>query len=51
MQALEGDVFWLNNPGTKPQQNIALLTQANASVLANGNTSIGPIGTVRFIKN
>ncbi|MEO6453014.1 MAG: spondin domain-containing protein [Ginsengibacter sp.] len=47
----EGDVFNLNNPATVPQQNIALLTPANASVLANGNSSIAPIGTIRFIKN
>ncbi|MEP6597095.1 MAG: spondin domain-containing protein [Ginsengibacter sp.] len=47
----EGDVFDYNNPETIPQQNISLLTPANASVLANGNTSIASIGTIRFIKN
>ncbi len=47
----EGNVFGYNNPETMPQQNIALLTPSNASVLANGNTSIASIGTIRFIKN
>lgn len=47
----DGDVFGYNNPETTPKQSIALLTPANGSVLANGNTSIAAIGTVRFIKN
>ena len=47
----DGDVFGYNNPETMPQQKISLLTAANASVLANGNSSIASIGTVRFIKN
>ena len=47
----DGDVFGYNNPATVPQQNVALLTPANASVLANGNASIASIGTIRFIKN
>jgi hypothetical protein len=47
----DGDVFGYNNPASAPQQNIALLTPANASVLANGNSFVSPIGSVRFIKN
>lgn len=47
----EGHVFGYDNPETTPQQNIGLLTAANAGVLANGNASIAPIGTIRFIKN
>ena len=47
----EGDVFGYNNPETIPQRNIEILTPANGSVLANGNTIIASIGTVRFIKN
>ncbi|MEO5911319.1 MAG: spondin domain-containing protein [Pelobium sp.] len=47
----EGNVFAYNNPETLPRQNIGLLTPENGSVLANGNSSIAPIGTIRFIKN
>ncbi|HEV8083332.1 MAG TPA: spondin domain-containing protein [Chitinophagaceae bacterium] len=47
----EGDVFGYNNPGTNPRLNIGLLTPSNASVLANGNTVIAAIGTIRFVKN
>ena len=47
----QGDVFGYNNPETIPQQTISLLTPVNASVLANGNTSVASIGTIRFIKN
>ncbi|MDP9229794.1 MAG: spondin domain-containing protein [Bacteroidota bacterium] len=46
----EGDVFGYNNPPTSPQQNIELLTSAKATVLANGNSSLAPIATVRFTK-
>ena len=46
----EGDVFGYNNPSTIPQQPVSLLTPANGSVMANGNTSIVPIATIRFIK-
>jgi hypothetical protein len=46
----DGDVFGYDNPATNPQQNIAFLTPANASVLANGNITIAAIGTVRFLK-
>ena len=45
----EGNVFGYDNSETNPRQNISLLTPV--SVLANGNASIAPIGTIRFIKN
>jgi hypothetical protein len=44
----EGNVFGYNNPVTNPQQTIMLLTPA--SVLANNNTSIATIATVRFLR-
>ncbi len=47
----EGDVFGYNNPETFPAQNVSKLQAANATVLANGNTSLARIATVRFIKN
>ena len=47
----EGDVFNYNNPETIPHQIISILTPVNASALANGNTSVSPIGFIRFIKN
>ncbi len=46
----QGDVFDQNNLPTIPQQPVAKLTTANASVLANGNTNIAPIGTIRFVR-
>jgi hypothetical protein len=46
----DGDVFGYNNPSTMPQQNVQLLTPLNASVLANGNSVLAPIATVRFTK-
>lgn len=46
----EGDVFGYNNPATMPQQPVRLLTPANASVLANGNTSLAAIGYIKFTK-
>jgi hypothetical protein len=46
----DGDVFGYNNPSTMPQQNVQLLTPLNASVLANGNSQLAPIATVRFTK-
>jgi hypothetical protein len=46
----QGNVFDQNNPATMPQQPVVLLTPANASVLANGNGSIAPIGTIRFVR-
>jgi Spondin_N len=47
----DGDTFGYDNPETAPRQKISLLTSANAMVLANGNSAIYAIGTVRFIKN
>ncbi len=46
----DGDVFGYNNPATVPQTEIRLLTPFTASVLANGNHSLAPIATARFIK-
>jgi hypothetical protein len=46
----DGDVFGLSNPVTMPQQSIKLLTPATGSVLANGNSTLQPIATVRFIR-
>lgn len=46
----EGNVFNLNNPATVPAQPVKILTPVNGSVLANGNSTIAPIATVRFIK-
>jgi Spondin_N len=46
----DGDVFGYANPATVPQQPISLMTPTNASVIANGNVSIAPFATVRFIK-
>ncbi|MES2429971.1 MAG: spondin domain-containing protein [Bacteroidota bacterium] len=47
----DGDVFGYANPATVPQQNIQLLTPSMATVLANGNTTLAPIATIRFTKN
>lgn len=44
----DGDVFDYNNPSTIPRQQIRLLTSGNASVLANGNTSLSAIANVRI---
>lgn len=46
----DGDVFDYTNPASIPQQNIRLLTPAIANVIANGNATIAPFATVRFIK-
>ncbi len=46
----QGDIFNQDNPPTVPQQVVSLLTPANAMVLANGNSSIAPIGTIRFVR-
>ena len=46
----DGDVFGYNNPATNPQQNIMYLTPANASVIANGNSTVAAFVRVRFIK-
>lgn len=47
----DGDVFAYANPPTTPQQNIQLLTPSMATVLANGNTTLAPLATIRFTKN
>lgn len=46
----DGDVFGYDNPATTPQQPVRLLTAAAASVLANGNATLAPIGTLKFVK-
>lgn len=46
----EGDVFGYANPATVPQQIIRLLTAQTGMVLANGNPSLGPIASIRLIK-
>jgi hypothetical protein len=46
----EGDVFAYNNPATVPQQNIRILQASEGMVLANGNTILAPIATLRFKK-
>ena len=46
----DGNVFDYNNAATVPQQNITILKASNASVLANGNSSLVPIATARFLK-
>ncbi len=46
----DGDVFGYANPATIPQQNISYMTPTNASVIANGNASIAPFASVRFVK-
>jgi hypothetical protein len=44
----DGDIFGYNNPATLPQQPVRLLTPATATVLANGNTVLAPIGYIRI---
>lgn len=46
----DGDAFAYDNPPTSPKQSVALLTPANASVLANGNSSLAAIGSIRLLK-
>jgi hypothetical protein len=46
----DGDVFGYANPATVPQQPISLMTPANASVIANGNTAIAPFASMRIVK-
>jgi hypothetical protein len=45
-----GDVFGYNNPETVPKEKVHLLLPSQATVLANGNSTLAPIGSVRFIK-
>jgi hypothetical protein len=46
----EGDVFSTNNPDTSPKQPIRKITPSISSVMANGNTILGPIATITFVK-
>lgn len=46
----DGDIFGTNNAATSPQQTIQKLQVDQAKVLANGNSTLGPIATVRFTK-
>ncbi len=46
----DGDVFGYANPATVPQQNISYMTPTNASIIANGNASIAPFASIRFVK-
>lgn len=46
----DGDVFGYNNPPTIPQQPIYLLSLSQASVLANGNSTLGFLVTARFTR-
>jgi hypothetical protein len=46
----DGDMFGYNNPATIPQQNIHVLQASQATVLANGNPVLVPIGTAKFTK-
>lgn len=46
----DGDMFGYNNPATMPQQNIHILLASQATVLANGNPVLVPIGIARFTK-
>lgn len=45
-----GDAFAYNNPETNPKEKVHILTPLNATVLANGNSTLAPIASVRFIK-
>lgn len=46
----DGNVFGYANPATTPQQPIHLLEASQATVLANGNTSLKAIAVVRFTR-
>jgi hypothetical protein len=46
----DGDVFGYNNPPTNPQQPVSLLEASQATVLANGSSSLKAIAQVRFVK-
>lgn len=45
-----GDVFGYDNPETFPKENVHLLLPSQATVLTNGNSTLAPIGSVRFLK-
>lgn len=46
----DGDVFDYSSPPTNPQQPIRLLEASQATVLANGNTTLKAISQVRFTR-
>ncbi len=46
----DGDRFDMNNLPTSPQQTIKKLSVSEATVLANGNATLSPIASVRFLK-
>jgi Spondin_N len=46
----DGDVFGYSNPPSVPVQDIHVLQPSQATVLANGNPTLIPIATARFIK-
>jgi hypothetical protein len=46
----ERDIFNQDNAPTVPQQPVTPLSPANASVLANGNATIAPVATLRFVR-
>lgn len=45
-----GDVFGYDNPETSPREKVHMLTPSKAMVLANGNSLLAPVASVRFIK-
>lgn len=45
-----GDVFGYDNPETSPKEKVHILQPSQATVMANGNSTLAPIASVRFIK-
>ncbi len=45
-----GDIFGYDSPATIPQQTVQILQAQNATVLANGNSTLAPMVSVRFVK-
>ncbi len=45
-----GDIFGYDSPPTIPQQTVQILQAQNATVLANGNSTLAPMVSVRFVK-
>ena len=46
----EGDRFDMTNPDSSPRMPVTLLTPSKATVLANGNTILAPMATLRLQK-
>jgi Spondin_N len=46
----DGDVFGYDSPPTMPQQTVQILQAQKATVLANGNSTLAPMVSVRFVK-